>query len=102
MTEIAVGAHVRYTVDDLERFPNDLLRREIVDGELFVSRAPHPDHQLVLQRFSTPLDNWNLQIRHGRLRSGIGIVFSREDAVIPDLLWATHERQARIRDGRPV
>lgn len=104
MTESAARAAVRWTVDDLEAFPDDHLRREIVDGELFVSRAPHPDHQLCILRITTPLDLWNRQTGRGRLRPGIGIVFSATDAVIPDLLWASHERWARIvgPDGRLI
>lgn len=104
MTETQMSAAIRWNIHDLDAFPDDNLRREIVDGELFVSRAPHPDHQLLLQRFFRPLDSWNEANRLGRLRYGIGIVFTIEDAVIPDLVWASHERWARILDenGRLV
>lgn len=44
MTEPAARAGVVWTVDDLELFPDDTLRREIIAGELFVSHAPHPNH----------------------------------------------------------
>lgn len=57
-----------------------------------------------MRRLCTALDLWNRTYRSGRLYVGIGIVFSREDAVIPDLVWASHGRWARIvnAEGRLV
>src|SRR5438067_1609918 len=40
-------AAVRWTIADLELFPEDNQRYEIVDGELFVSRAAGNRHQRV-------------------------------------------------------
>ena len=104
MTEAASSRTVQWTVDDLETFPEDDLRREIVDGELFVSRAAHPDHQDVVQNLYDPVRNWNRDTRRGRLYTNIGIVFDPTNGVIPDLLWASHERWAKIvgPDGRLV
>ena len=49
----------RYTVDDLERFPNDGNRYELLDGMLIVTPAPRRAHQLVgsrlLQRIGVAL-----------------------------------------------
>jgi Uma2 family endonuclease len=36
---------VRWTTADLDLFPEDGKRYEIIDGELFVTRAPHWKHQ---------------------------------------------------------
>ncbi|NER00071.1 MAG: hypothetical protein F6K30_25800 [Cyanothece sp. SIO2G6] len=36
---------VRWTTSDLEGFPDNGDRYEIIDGELFVTRLPHWDHQ---------------------------------------------------------
>src|SRR5215210_4626684 len=88
------GTRVRFTVDALELFPDDGLRREVVDGELFVSEAPHPDHQEIIGRFYRSLADWNDAKHAGRVAFGIGIVFSRESGVIPDLVWASHARWA--------
>ena len=40
----------RYTLDDLESFPDDGNRYELLDGMLLVSPAPRPAHELVVQR----------------------------------------------------
>jgi hypothetical protein len=41
---MATGPKTRYTYDDLETFPEDRLRREIIDGELIVTAAPSTRH----------------------------------------------------------
>ncbi len=40
----------RYTIADLESFPHDGNRYELLDGVLLVSPAPLPAHELVVQR----------------------------------------------------
>jgi Uma2 family endonuclease len=45
----------RYTVADLERFPNDGQRYELLDGLLLVTSSPGRDHQVVATRFATAL-----------------------------------------------
>ncbi len=45
----------RYTVDDLDSFPDDGNRYELVDGALLVTPAPMPAHELVLLRIRDEL-----------------------------------------------
>src|SRR5512143_4008926 len=40
----------RYTIRDLESFPDDGSRYELLDGVLLVTPAPAPIHQLVVSR----------------------------------------------------
>lgn len=45
----------RYTVDDLDRFPDDGNRYELLDGLLLVTPAPSPAHQIVASRMQVRL-----------------------------------------------
>ena len=50
---MAMPLHVpTYTVDDLENFPNDGNRYELLDGFLIVTPAPGFPHQLIATRLS--------------------------------------------------
>ena len=84
---------IRFTVDDLDFMPDDELKKhEIIGGKLFtVSRAAHLNHQLLASRllikFGIYLENNPI----GEIVTEPGIIFTKEDAVIPDLVFATHE-----------
>lgn len=82
---------IRYTADDLEFMPEDDNRYELIRGELFVSRAPHLDHQRtitnLIYQFSRYLDKNPI----GEIFTTPGVIFGPKDAVIPDLVFATHE-----------
>ena len=93
-------AAVRWTIADLEGFPDDETKRyEIIDGELFVSKQPHREHQAVCARCTIALGVWNDQTQLGRIFIAPGIIFSESDAVAPDVMWASHERLAAIERG---
>lgn len=47
----------RYTVDDLERFPDDGNRYELLDGVLLVTPAPRFAHQVIATRVVVQLSN---------------------------------------------
>jgi Uma2 family endonuclease len=47
----------RYTVDDLERFPEDGNRYELLDGVLLVTPGPRQAHQVIAQEIAARL--WN-------------------------------------------
>jgi len=52
---MATGPKTRYTYDDLETFPEDRLRREIIDGELIVTAAPSTRHQRAVLRIGATM-----------------------------------------------
>jgi Uma2 family endonuclease len=45
----------RYSIEDLESFPDDGNRYELLDGVLLVSPAPLPGHEFVVQRIRDEL-----------------------------------------------
>jgi Uma2 family endonuclease len=89
---------VRWTSADLELFPDTGNRYEIIDGELFVTRAPHWQHQKACTRISTALDSWSQKTGLGETVQAPGIIFSDADNVIPDVVWASKERLATLLD----
>jgi len=80
------------TVAHLETLPDDDNRYELIEGELFVSRAPGLPHQLVLQRLQVALFNYLDTTSIGVIVPRAGAVFSDYDAVIPDLVFVRKER----------
>ncbi|MFQ4138292.1 Uma2 family endonuclease [Nodosilinea sp. PGN35] len=89
---------VRWTTADLELFPEDGKRYEIIDGELIVTRAPSWSHQEVTGRVFAALDSWCQETDLGRAAINPGILFTEEDNVIPDVVWASHERLELLMD----
>lgn len=89
---------VRWTPADLDLFPDNGNRYEIIDGELFVTRAPNWQHQKACTRISSALDAWSLETGCGEAVQAPGIIFSDADHVIPDVVWISKERLAVILD----
>lgn len=82
---------IRYTVDELEFMPEDDNRYELIGGKLFMSRAPHLDHQRTVTNFIYQFQLYLEKNPIGEIFTTPGVIFSKEDAVIPDLVFATHE-----------
>jgi len=89
---LPITDRVIWTTADLELFPENGNRYEIIDGELFVTRAPHWKHQKACVRISATLDNWSQTTKLGEVAIARGIIFSDTDNVIPDLVWASNDR----------
>lgn len=84
----------RWTTSDLDRLPDEpLLRYEIIDGELFVSRRPHLQHSeiiMILGSFLHPV----VRSYGGKVLSEPGIVWGAEaeDNVVPDIAIVLADR----------
>jgi Uma2 family endonuclease len=89
---------VRWTTADLELFPDNGKRYEIIDGELIVTRAPRWSHQKVTGRIFNALDNWCQSSGFGEAAINSGMIFTDEDNVIPDVVWASPERLELLLD----
>ncbi len=91
-----------WTVDDLDRLPDDGLRYELVDGVLLVSPAPLAPHQVAQSALLVQLAN--AAPAHLRvLAAPLDIIFSRTRLLQPDLM-VLHEDQLRGRkvEGIPL
>ena len=85
---------VRWTSADIERMPKDGTRYEIIDGELYMSKQPHANHQDVCGEILSELRDWNKQKGLGRAYFAPGLIFAEDDDVAPDVIWISNERLA--------
>lgn len=85
---------LRWTSHDLELLPDNEKRYEIVDGELYVSKQPSWEHQLISLELGILLSTWSKQTRRGVTNVAPGIIFDDDDDVAPDLVWISRERLA--------
>ena len=89
---MSIHAQTGLTVADLGSMPEDGNRYELVAGELYVSRAPHIVHQAVISNVLHAFRDYLEQNPIGRVFPEVGVIFSEQDAVIPDLLFISNER----------
>src|SRR6185369_3393027 len=87
------------TVADLDACPEDNNRYELIEGELFVSRAPGIPHQLVIQKLQIAFAKYLEANPIGVIVPGTGAIFSDHDAVIPDLAFVRNERWDQVVTG---
>jgi Uma2 family endonuclease len=87
---------LRWTTRDLDALPDDggWKHYEIIDGELFVTRAPHIRHQGVAGKLHVRLETWSERTGLGSAFQTPGVVFTPTDAVIPDVVWVSRDRLA--------
>ena len=90
------------TVAELDACPDDGNRYELIEGELFVSRAPGIPHQRVLHNLQMELGSYLKENLVGILVPGTGAIFSDYDAVIPDLILVRNERWADVTSGEKI
>ena len=83
-----------WTVDDVELLPDDGSVYEVIDGELYVSKQPDMQHQIVGTRIASLLDVWSNQTQLGIAVNTPGVIFTPTNAVVPDVIWISNERYA--------
>jgi Uma2 family endonuclease len=96
MKDIEPSSSYRFTTADLKDFPDDGKRYEIIDGELFVSKQPHFNHQLVCTLILSRLHHWCEQVGSGRAVLAPGLIFAEDDDVAPDIVWVSSARLGQI------
>jgi Uma2 family endonuclease len=84
----------RYTVDDLDRFPKDGSRYELLEGWLIVSPAPSTVHQALVGRLFRRLDEYVGDGGSGHVYPGGDVRRGTSTLLNPDVLVLP-------REGRP-
>ena len=93
---------LHWTTRDLDLLPDDGNRYEIIDGELYVSKHPDWQHQLVGFRLGYLLEAWNEQAQAGFVNLTPGVIFTDDTNVVPDVIWISQKRlkAALHKDGK--
>jgi Uma2 family endonuclease len=97
--DVSVPVASGLTYADLLAYPeNDGLRRELIDGELFVSAAPSTRHGWASLQLAVALVEYTRE--HGGIvfHAPTDVFFSDETVLEPDVLLVTAEHVERVED----
>lgn len=87
------------TIADLDCTPDDGNKYELIEGEIYMSRAPSLTHQITLQNFQMSLGSYVTTNPIGIVVPGPGVIFDDFNGVIPDIIFFSNERRAEIASG---
>lgn len=88
------------TYDDLLAIPEDNVRRDLIDGELFVTPAPTRVHQRVVLELGSRLLAYAKKYGGEAHAAPLDIYLSHADVVEPDVLFVREEHMGRFEEGR--
>ncbi len=99
-----MSAHVQplITIADLDALPDDDNRYEIIEGELFVSRAPELKHQETIGNFYFQFRQYLTHHNIGRVIITPGVTFNNYTSVIPDLVFISNDRTDITARGKRI
>jgi Uma2 family endonuclease len=84
------------TYEDLRAYPDDNLRRELIDGELVVTPSPSYRHQRVVVRLTVELFQYEKDHGGRVVPAPLDVYFSDASVVEPDVLFVREESLAKI------
>jgi Uma2 family endonuclease len=89
----------KFTHADLLLMPDDGKRREIIEGELFVTPSPKFNHQAISGRIHAAFIRHLDLHRIGEIAyAPLDVIFSDYDVLEPDLLFVFNERRSILQD----
>jgi Uma2 family endonuclease len=90
---------LKYTHADLLQMPDDGKRREIIDGELFVTPSPVNYHQKILLNLTLAFGQFLERHPLGELRfAPLDVILSDHDVLEPDLLFVLNAHKDILQD----
>jgi Uma2 family endonuclease len=89
----------KFTHADLLAMPNDGKRREIIDGELFVTPSPQFSHQAISRRICAAFLKYLEAHPIGEIAyAPLDVILSDFDVLEPDLLFVLNEHRPILQD----
>ena len=96
----------RYTVEELNGFPEpeDHSKLELIDGVLYMSPLPLPEHSNTIEKIDSYLRQliFTKQIRGQIYRPRAGIQLGKNTWLEPDLFYLTEETASRFTNSTPT
>jgi Uma2 family endonuclease len=93
---MGVQSKTLYTYDDLQGFPEDNRRREIIDGDLIVTAAPSTRHQRAVAWLVVQLYHYAEEHGGAVYPAPTDVYFSRDNVVEPDVVFLREENLVRV------
>jgi Uma2 family endonuclease len=93
---MATQPTIGLTYEDLQAFPEDNFRRELIDGELIVTPAPATRHQDVVLELGAALLAFVKEHGGKVFIAPTDVFFSDSNVVEPDVLYLKPENVARV------
>ncbi len=88
----------KYTYEELQQFPEDGHRYEIIDGDLLVTPSPVTHHQRVLRALFRAVDAHVVKLSLGEVFfAPLDVYFSEQTVVEPDLIYVSRARQGQVK-----
>ncbi len=87
------------TIEDLLATPDDGNIYELLEGVIYVSRAPSLKHQKIISNVDYTFRRYLSKNPIGETYPTPGVIFGEHDSAIPDLIYISNERLQEIGTG---
>ena len=90
-----------FTYEDYAELPDDGRRYEIIDGELLMSPAPTPNHQMIIGNLFAVVFNYLRAQPIGKvILAPVEVYFSETNILQPDIVFISAERSGIIESAQ--
>lgn len=90
---MAGATRVRFKAEDIFDVPDDGIRYEVIDGDLYIAKSPDLDHQEPISILLIRLGSYVLANGIGHIFTApVGLILDEENGLQPDLVYVSNER----------